>query len=149
MRATCERRRGILKGWLATAAVAIATVAIASGTAGVPLARAQQSVPVKAAEEARAAIEAWDAAEYYTRNGQVDKAAPFLEKFRKSRPIELWAAADFYMRKGQADKAVPYLDQLMKNRLDPRRCSSSGSGSGGTRSSGCIPARRPGRTPGR
>jgi hypothetical protein len=99
--------------------VAIASIAIAAGAAGVPSARAQEPAVVKAADEARAAIEAWENADYYTRNNQADKAAPFLEKFQQSRPIELWAAADYYIRKGQPEKAVPFLDLLLKRRLDP------------------------------
>jgi hypothetical protein len=102
--------------------VAIATIVMAAASAGIPSARAQQqpqAATVKISEEARAAIEAWETAEYYTRAGQVQKAAPHLEKFQQSRPIELWAAADYYIRKGQADKAVPFLDRLMKHRLDP------------------------------
>lgn len=145
MRTTCERRHGILRGWPATTTTTTTTatnatataatttmviaIAIVAAAVGVPSARAQQQPPpqpesqqpaaVKAAEEARAAIEAWDSADFYTRNGLHAKAAPFLEKFEQSRPVELWAAADYYIRKGQADKAVPYLNQLMKRRLDP------------------------------
>jgi hypothetical protein len=120
MRADREQRRAIVKGWLATAMAAIATIAMAAWASGVPSARAQQAAPaaVTVSPEARAAIEAWDNAGYYSRNGQVAKAAPYLEKFRQSRPIELWAAVDYYIRKGQADKAVPYLDLLVQHRLD-------------------------------
>ncbi len=122
MRADRERRRGNVRGWLATAMVAIATIVMAAGAAGIPSARAQQQqqpAVVKASEEAKPAIEAWESAEYYTRAGQAGKAAPYLERFQKSRPVELWAAADYYIRRGQPEKAVPYLDQLMKHRLDP------------------------------
>ncbi len=120
MRAMCERRRGIVTRWQATTLVAIATIVMAAGAAGVPSARAQQAAQVvKIPEEGRAAIEARETADYYTNAGQHEKAAPYLDKFQRSRPVELWAAVDYYIRKGQADKAVPYLDLLTKRRLDP------------------------------
>src|SRR5262249_30463582 len=98
---------------------AIAMIVMAMGMAGVPSARAQQPATVTLSPEARTAIEAWDNADYYTRAGQHDKAAPFLEQFQKVRPAELWAAIDYYIRKNQPDKAVPYLNQLYKYRLEP------------------------------
>ena len=82
-------------------------------------ARQQAAQVVKIPEEGRAAIEARETADYYTNAGQHEKAAPYLDKFQRSRPVELWAAVDYYIRKGQADKAVPYLDLLTKHRLDP------------------------------
>jgi hypothetical protein len=117
MRIDRERRRGIARGW--PARIAIAAIVMTMGATGVSSVQAQAPAPVTISPEARAAIAAWDTADYYTRSGQVAKAAPYLENFQKSRPVELWAAVDYYIRRRQHDKAVPYLDQLMKNRLDP------------------------------
>src|SRR5947209_1633770 len=124
MRAMCERRRGIVRGWLATAGGAVATIAMAAWAAGVPPARAQEPADAKAAAlkaepEARPAMEARENADYYINNNQPDKAKPYLEAFRASRPIELYAASDYYIRRNQPDKAVPFLDELLKRRLDP------------------------------
>ena len=93
MRAMCEPQREIVRGWLATAGVAIATIAIAAAAAGVPATRAQEPAPqepaakepaaVKAADEAKPAMEARENADYYIQNNQPDKAAPFLEAFMK------------------------------------------------------------------
>ncbi len=128
MRTTGKRRRGITAGWPAMVAIAaIAAIAAAEGVA-VPTAMAQEAMPERFrgpqqsttpepfGQSSRTPIELWETADYLIRTNRELRAAPYLERFRKSDPIALWASADYLIRTGQAPKALPYLDQFLKDR---------------------------------